>query len=70
MNQIPSGVCLRSRKPLSPDVEPVHESYEDYNSGSNEDPHKAIKKIGTKAPIPEQYLPFLSDFMLSINAFS
>jgi len=68
MNQIPSGVFPLNRKSFPSDVEPVHESHEDYNSGNNEDPRKTTKKAGGKVPIPEQYPPpLLSGFIPIIN---
>ena len=56
MNKIPSGVFPLNRKSFPSDIKPVHESYEAYDSGNDEDPRKVSKKASGKALIPEQYL--------------
>jgi hypothetical protein len=69
MNQIPSGVFIRNRTSFPSDVEPVHESYEDHDSGNDEGPRKTTKKTGGKASIPEQYPPRpLSDIVPMLNS--
>ena len=62
MNKIPSGVFPLNRKSFPFDIEPVHESYETYDSGNDENPRKAAKKTDGKTLIPEQYLPPLIRF--------
>ena len=50
--------CVPSELQVVPsDVETVHESYGDYDSGNNEEPPKITKKTGGKGLIPEQYPP-------------
>ena len=69
MNQIPSGVFPLNRRPFPFDTEPVYESCEAYDSGNDEGPRKAAKKMGGKALIPEQYLSHpLSDFGPVLNS--
>ena len=69
MNQIPSGVFLLNRKSFPFDAEPVHESYEDYDSVDDENPRKTTKKASGKALISKQYQPpLLSDFTSILNS--
>ena len=69
MNQIPSGVFPYNRGSFPSDIEPVRESYEEYDSDNDEGTRKTTKKRGGKAPIPEQYPPkLLSDLITRLTA--